>query len=133
MERVIGIEPIREFKSRRISDYVCTLENGKLISPSSLNHKFKNLLKENNLPSVRIHDLRHTHASLLLSKGATAKAISARLGHSTIQITMDLYTHLFDNINRQVADKVNCFLRFNLFYWISKRLAKNKFCVKKES
>ena len=116
-----------------ISDYVCTLENGKLISPSSLNHKFKNLLKENNLPSVRIHDLRHTHASLLLSKGATAKAISARLGHSTIQITMDLYTHLFDSINKQVAGKVNCFLRFNIFYWISKRLAKNKLCVKKES
>lgn len=116
-----------------VSDYVCTLENGKLISPSSLNHKFKDILEENNLPSVRIHDLRHTHASLLLSKGTSAKAISARLGHSTIQITMDLYTHLFDSINKQVASKVNGFLRFSPFYWISNRLAKNKFYTKKES
>ena len=85
------------------------------------------------MPSVRIHDLRHTHASLLLSKGTSAKAISARLGHSTIQITMDLYTHLFDSINKQVASKVNGFLRFSPFYWISNRLAKNKFYTKKES
>ena len=113
-----------------VSDYVCTNENGKLISPSSLNHKFKNVLTENNLPNVRIHDLRHSHASLLLAKGTSAKAISARLGHSTIQITMDLYTQLYDNINKKVASKVNHFLVFNPFYWICNRLAKTHLAQK---
>lgn len=108
------------------SDYVCVNDEGKLISPSSLNHKFKDILEKNNLPSVRIHDLRHSHASLLLYKGASQKAISARLGHSTIQITMDLYTHLYNSVNRKVANKVNSFLKMNLFYYISKRLAKNE-------
>lgn len=108
------------------SDYVCVNNEGKLISPSSLNHKFKDILKENNLPSIRIHDLRHSHASLLLCKGASQKAISSRLGHSTIQITMDLYTHLYNSVNKQVANKVNSFLKMNLFYYISKRLAKNE-------
>lgn len=107
------------------SDYVCVNDEGKLISPSSLNHKFKDILKENNLPSIRIHDLRHSHASLLLSKGASQKAISSRLGHSTIQITMDLYTHLYNSVNKQVANKVNSFLKMNIFSYISKRLAKN--------
>ena len=107
------------------SDYVCVNDEGKLISPSSLNHKFKDILKENNLPSIRIHDLRHSHASLLLSKGASQKAISSRLGHSTIQITMDLYTHLYNSVNKQVANKVNGFLKMNVFSYISKRLAKN--------
>lgn len=106
------------------SDYVCVNSEGKLISPSSLNHKFKDILKENNLPSIRIHDLRHSHASLLLYKGASEKAISSRLGHSTIQITMDLYTHLYNSVNRKVANKVNSFLKMNIFYYISKRLAK---------
>ena len=55
-----------------------------------------------------------------LSKGTSSKAISTRLGHSTIQITMDLYTHLYENMNRKVANQVNHFLKINPFYWISK-------------
>lgn len=108
------------------SDFVCVNDEGKLISPSSLNHKFKNILRENDLPCIRLHDLRHSHASMLLYKGNSLKAISERLGHSTIQITMDLYTHLYNKTNRKVANSANVFLKINLFYYISKILAKRK-------
>lgn len=118
MQKVIG----KEYNQEK---FVCITEEGKLISPSSLNHKFKDILRDNKLPSIRIHDLRHSHASLLLSKGISPKAISERLGHSTITITMDLYTHIYDSLNRKVARKSNSFLKTNIFTWISKRLAKS--------
>lgn len=105
-------------------NYVCTHDNGKLISPSSLNHKFKDILDKNGLPSVRIHDLRHSHASLLLSMGFDAKVISDRLGHSNIGITMDLYTHVYNETNEKVAKTFNKVLRFNPFLSVSKWLAK---------
>lgn len=78
---------LKEHKNNCKNDnnYVCTLEDGNLVSPSSLNHKFKQILKDNNLPSIRFHDLRHSHASLLLSQGVQAKVISERLGHKQYQ------------------------------------------------
>lgn len=91
--------------------FVCCSENGEIISPSSLNHKFKNLLSENDLPSIRFHDLRHSHASLLLSQGVQAKVISERLGHSNINITLDLYSHVYEATNIKVANDFDQFLR----------------------
>lgn len=104
---------LSEYKSKNKynNDYVCTLEDGSLISPSSLNHKFKQVLKDNNLPSIRFHDLRHSHASLLLSQGVHAKVISERLGHSNINITMDLYSHIYEATNIEVANNFDKFLK----------------------
>ena len=64
-----------------------------------------------NLPSIRFHDLRHSHASLLLSQGVQAKVISARLGHSNINITMDLYSHIYEATNIEVANNFDVFLK----------------------
>ena len=107
------VDILREYKnkSENISNYVCTLDDGTLISPSSLNHKFKQILKDNNLPSIRFHDLRHSHASLLLSQGVHAKVISERLGHSNINITMDLYSHIYEATNIEVANNFDVFLK----------------------
>ncbi len=104
-------------------NYICTTEDGRLISPSSLNHKFKDILDANHFPAIRIHDLRHSHASLLLSMGVDAKFISQRLGHSGISITMDLYTHVYNKTNKKVANICNRFIRFNPFSFVSKWLA----------
>ncbi len=107
------VEILREHRNKNahISTYVCTLEDGTLISPSSLNHKFKQILKDNNLPSIRFHDLRHSHASLLLSQGVQAKVISERLGHSNINITMDIYSHIYEATNVEVANNFDTFLK----------------------
>ncbi len=106
------VEILKDYKNKNYSNsFVCTLENGKLITPSSLNHKFKDILKENNLPSIRFHDLRHSHASLLLTQGVQPKMISERLGHSNINITMDLYSHIYDSTNLEIAKNFDVFLK----------------------
>lgn len=83
---------------------VCSQTDGNPIHPTTLNHKFRDLLKENNLPLIRFHDLRHTHASLLLKERVEPKVISERLGHSNINITLDIYSHIYEETNMEVAD-----------------------------
>jgi integrase len=56
---------------------------------------------------VRFHDLRHTCASLLIAQGAHPKAIQAHLGHSSIQVTMDRYGHLFPDALEHLADRLD--------------------------
>lgn len=113
--RIISIPPtlkniLKEYKNKTSCNFVCYNEFGELINPSYLNHKFKQVLEDNNLPLIRFHDLRHSHASLLLSQGVQAKVISERLGHSNINITMDLYSHIYDATNKEVANNFDVFI-----------------------
>jgi integrase len=55
---------------------------------------------------LRLYDLRHTHASLLIKEGVHPKRISERLGHSSIKLTMDTYGHLFDGADQESAAKM---------------------------
>ncbi len=64
---------------------------------------FKNLLGRAGLPEIRFHDLRHTCATLLLSKNVNPKIVSEMLGHSTIAITLDTYSHVLPNMRDQAA------------------------------
>lgn len=86
------------------NDMVCCNRDGSLINPKSFSRKFHTLLKSNNLPLVRFHDLRHSHASLLVKLGVQPKVISERLGHSNISITMDLYSHIYEETDKEVAN-----------------------------
>src|SRR5205814_1410474 len=61
---------------------------------------FKPLLKRAGLPDIRFHDLRHSAATLLLSLGEHPKVVQERLGHATIGVTMDIYSHVMPNIQR---------------------------------
>src|SRR5215208_6779854 len=64
---------------------------------------FKPLLKQAGLPEVRFHDLRHTCATLLLTRNVNPKIVSEMLGHSTIAITLDTYSHVLPNMRNQAA------------------------------
>ena len=64
---------------------------------------FKDFQKKNNISPIRFHDLRHTHASLLLNEGVDLKTISERLGHSTIRQTMDIYTHVSKELDEKAG------------------------------
>jgi len=57
-------------------------------------------------PVIRFHDLRHTHATLLLAAGENVKVVSERLGHSKIQITLDTYSHVLPTMQKAAADKL---------------------------
>jgi len=62
------------------------------------------IIEKADIPRIRIHDLRHTSATLALEEGIHPKVVSTRLGHRSIQITMDLYSHVTDSIEEQAAE-----------------------------
>jgi integrase len=77
---------------------------GTPLDPSNLvDRSFKPLLKQAELPDIRFHDLRHTCATLLLSKGVPVKVVQKILGHSSVSITMDVYSHVLPDMQEQAA------------------------------
>lgn len=87
-------------------DLVYCQADGRPFIPSSFSQKFTAFLKKAGLKKIRFHDLRHTHASLLLKYGVSAKVASRRLGHSTIGITMDLYSHVYHEVEVEATEKI---------------------------
>jgi integrase len=68
-------------------------------------------LGEDQLPRIRLHDLRHTHATLLLAAGEPVKVVSERLGHASATITLTVYQHVHPGMGRQAADRFAALLR----------------------
>jgi integrase len=66
--------------------------------------------KLTNLPHIPLHGLRHTHATLLLQLGESPKVVQERLGHSSIAITMDIYSHVNPTMQRAAADRFSALL-----------------------
>lgn len=76
------------------SDYVFKWPDGKPFTPDFVTRHFTILLRNNGLPHIRFHELRHSCASLLLNNGSTLKDVQEYLGHSNIKTTADIYGHL---------------------------------------
>ena len=89
------------------TNFVFTNENGTQATSASFHTPYTNYIKRRNLPLVRFHDLRHTNASLMLLAGVDAKTTSKRLGHSEIGITLNLYTHVLDQLERDASNKIS--------------------------
>jgi len=78
---------------------VFATQRGTLVNPSNLRKQsFAPLLEKAQLPTIRFHDLRHTCATLLLSRNISPKIASEVLGHATIAITLDTYSHVLPNM-----------------------------------
>ena len=75
------------------SDYVCTWDNGRVIEPNYLTRVFHKVISESTLPTVRLHDLRHSVASNLLNMGFTVVQVAEWLGHSSSTTTLNYYAH----------------------------------------
>ena len=67
---------------------------------------FERLVAKSGLPKIRFHDLRHTHATLGLAAGIHPKVMQERLGHSSITITLDLYSHTIPALGAEAADRI---------------------------
>jgi integrase len=79
-------------------------ETGEPLNRQNLTRRaFKPLLKRAGLPEIRFHDLRHTCATLLLTRNVNPKIVSEMLGHSSIAITLDTYSHVLPNMRDQAA------------------------------
>ncbi|MBO8137075.1 MAG: site-specific integrase [Desulfotomaculum sp.] len=81
--------------------------NGRPMHPDSVSSWFPKFMEKNGLPKIRFHDLRHTHATLLLKQGIHPKVVSERLGHVGISITMDIYSHLLPGMQEEAANKID--------------------------
>ncbi|ASA23355.1 tyrosine-type recombinase/integrase [Paenibacillus donghaensis] len=89
------------------SGLVCCWPDGSPMKTEYLNHKFKDILAKNGLPHIRFHDLRHSTASYLIKHGVSLKEIQVWLGHSTIGITANTYTHIDMETKKDTAQKIN--------------------------
>ncbi len=89
------------------SGYVFVREDGKPYRINSVTEHFKELLEKYGLPRIRLHDLRHTFASILYAQKVDIKAISEALGHSDIGITSKIYTHLFDKTHQSTVSAMS--------------------------
>ena len=83
--------------------WVFAKDDGSHLIPTTVSRAFTALRKELGLPPVRLHDLRHTHATLLLQGGVHLKVVQERLGHSTIAITADTYSHVTPGLQKAAA------------------------------
>jgi len=87
-------------------DLVFTGLNGNWIHPRNLARAFGLLVKKATLPYIPLHGLRHTSATLLLTQNIHPKVVSERLGHSSIGITLDTYSHVLPSMQREAADAI---------------------------
>lgn len=85
-------------------------EDGEPIHPDRASKLFAKHVAASKLPRIRLHDLRHTHATLALQAGVHPKVVSERLGHSSIAITLDTYSHAIPAMEADAAAKVAALL-----------------------
>jgi integrase len=110
IENVLKRQKIKQkeekLKNGRIyqeKNLVFSQEDGGFVSPPSVNILFTRFIDRSGLPRIRFHDLRHTHATILLQMGVNPKVVSERLGHSSVQITLDVYSHVTKEIKKDIS------------------------------
>lgn len=88
-------------------NFIFIWENGIYINPNYWTHRFSRILKKLNInKKIRWHDLRHTNATLLLSQGIDFKTIQIRLGHADINTTLNIYSHVTEEMQKEATKKI---------------------------
>ena len=88
-------------------DLVFCKEDGTPVHPHTFSQSFDRLIRKLNLPRIRLHDLPHTHATIVLRAGVPVKAISERLGHETPAFTMKQYAHVMPGMQAEAAASIS--------------------------
>jgi integrase len=107
----------------RLTDdhHVVAREDGQALQPRSLTHAFVKFARRRGF-QIRLHDLRHSHATHMLASGVHPKIAQERLGHSSVGITLDLYSHVLPGMQAEAVNRVDAMLRDAL----DRRAAKKK-------
>jgi len=87
-------------------DLVFCREDGAFFHPDRFSKLFRAFVADAGLPAIRLHDLRHTHATLALNAGIHPKVVSERLGHASVGITLDTYSHVLPILQEEAAEIV---------------------------
>jgi integrase len=116
----LAVEALREHRQRMLAEghphgfVFCDTDGGPIRKSNLTRRSFHPLLRRAGLPHIRFHDLRHTHATLLLSQGVHPKVVQERLGHAVIGLTLDTYSHTLPSMGREAAAKLDDLLRAGL-------------------
>ena len=97
------IQPLMEIPG----PYVFGGDHGIGVTP--IRKYFLRAIKDSGVPPINLHDLRHSHATWLINNGVNIVAVSRRLGHKNIQTTLNIYTHLLENTDNQMMEKINSY------------------------
>ena len=87
--------------------FVCARADGLPLQPDTLTQEWKRLVAKTDLPRIRFHDLRHSHATHMLASSVHPKIASERLGHSKVGITLDLYSHVLPGMQEDAVTKID--------------------------
>ena len=91
--------------SLKADDFVFIRPDGSPINLNAVTLAFRRIIAKAGLKDLRIHDLRHTHATLMLKAGEHPKVVSERLGHANISITLDIYSHVLPGMQEAAAER----------------------------
>jgi integrase len=122
--RVVKLDPetvtlLREHRTRQDAqraalgrlwhdhDFVFCTGDGKVLNPNNLYRTLDAIMERAQVPRIRLHDLRHSHATLLLAAGTPLKVVSERLGHAKTSITLDTYAHVLPGMQDGAVDVVS--------------------------
>jgi integrase len=97
----------------RLTDdhHVIARADGQPLQPRSLTHAFIKFIRRHGLPQIRLHDLRHSHATHMLAAGVHPKIAQERLGHSSVGVTIDLYSHVLPGMQAEAVSRVDAVLQ----------------------
>ena len=87
------------------SEHLFTTPEGRPVHPHSISQAFERVARNAGLPVIRFHDLRHTHATLLIAAGVPIKVVSERLGHANPGFTMATYQHVLPGMGAEAANR----------------------------
>ena len=104
--RIQAAERLAAGSAWTISELVFTRPDGALLHPEYVRRLFDRHLQRAGLPRIRFHDLRHTYATLALQAGVHPKVVSERLGHTTVAMTLDIYSHAIPALQQDAATAV---------------------------
>lgn len=99
LRQLLGLPPMAD------NDLVFSHYDGSPLLPNSVTHAWIKLTRKCGLNGVRLHDCRHSHASLMLKQGIHPKIVQERLGHSSIRLTLDLYSHVVPGLQQAAANR----------------------------
>jgi integrase len=129
--RTVALSPstlkiLREYRQRREAEAVilaksitdndlvfCHLDGSPLL-PGTISHAWDKAVRHAGIRVIRLHDARHTHASYMLKQGIHPKVVQERLGHSSIQVTLDTYSHVAPGIQEKAAERLDDILKTEL-------------------
>ena len=101
-------------------DFVFSRADGTPLNPNAVTLAFNRFIRRADLPHIRLHDLQHTHATLMLKVGVHSKIVSERLGHANIAITLGTYSHVLPGLQEAAVQHFNRMLEASVSGNISK-------------